>query len=35
MSYARATSPIKVENTGREDLLVIKFFGPDVNQDVP
>jgi hypothetical protein len=35
VSYARATTPIKVENTGREDLMVIKFFGPDVNQDVP
>ena len=24
-----------VENTGREDLMVIKFFGPDINLDVP
>ena len=26
---------VEVRNTGREDLLVIKFFGPDVNPDVP
>ena len=35
MSHARATTPIKVENTGREDLMIIKFFGPDINLDVP
>jgi hypothetical protein len=35
VSHARATVPIKVENTGREDLVVIKFFGPDINLDVP
>ncbi len=35
VSHARATVPITVENTGREDLLIIKFFGPDINPDVP
>jgi hypothetical protein len=35
VSHARATTPIKVENTGREDLVLIKFFGPDINMDVP
>ncbi|HEX9118626.1 MAG TPA: hypothetical protein VGA61_21345 [Anaerolineae bacterium] len=35
ISHARATTPIVVENTGDEDLMVIKFFGPDINLDVP
>lgn len=30
-----AVQPHVVENTGAEDLFVIKFFGPDVNPDVP
>ncbi len=30
-----ATTPFWVENTGREDLVIIKFFGPDINLDVP
>jgi hypothetical protein len=24
-----------VENTGSEDLIIFKFFGPDINLDVP
>jgi hypothetical protein len=35
VSHARATVPIVVENTGSEDLMIIKFFGPDINLDVP
>ena len=35
VSHARAVEPITVQNTGREDLVVIKFFGPDINTDVP
>jgi hypothetical protein len=35
VSHPRATSPLTVENTGKEDLFIIKFFGPDVNPDVP
>ena len=35
VSHARATAPLEVENTGREDLMIIKFFGPDINTDVP
>ncbi len=35
VSHARATAPLTVENTGRDDLLIIKFFGPDINKDVP
>jgi hypothetical protein len=35
VSHARATVPITVENTGRGELHIIKFFGPDINLDVP
>ena len=35
VTHAKATTPIKVENTGCEDLVIIKFFGPDINLDVP
>jgi len=26
--------PLWIENTGMEDLMIIKFFGPDVNLDI-
>ena len=35
VTHDRAARGVEVRNTGREDLLVIKFFGPDVNTDVP
>jgi hypothetical protein len=35
VSHARATVPIVIENTGSEDLMIYKFFGPDINLDVP
>ncbi|MBN1837191.1 MAG: hypothetical protein JW820_15145 [Spirochaetales bacterium] len=35
VSHARAAQPLEVENTGSEDLMIIKFFGPDINLDVP
>jgi hypothetical protein len=35
VSHARATEPILVENRRDEDLVVFKFFGPDINPDVP
>jgi hypothetical protein len=35
VSHAKATVPIVVENTGTEDLMMFKFFGPDINLDVP
>jgi hypothetical protein len=35
VSHARAITPIVVENTGTEDLEIFKFFGPDINLDVP
>jgi hypothetical protein len=33
--HDRATRGVEVRNDGTEDLLLIKFFGPDVNADVP
>jgi hypothetical protein len=35
ITHDRAVRGVEVRNTGREDLLAIKFFGPDVNPDVP
>ena len=35
VSYTKATEPIVVENTGSQDLMVFKFFGPDINLDIP
>jgi hypothetical protein len=35
VSHAKATTPIVVENTGTQDLMIFKFFGPDINPDVP
>lgn len=33
--HERAVQPLGVRNTGREDLVIFKFFGPDINPDVP
>jgi len=33
--HDRAVDGVEVRNTGADDLLAIKFFGPDVNPDVP
>ncbi len=35
VSHEKAIQEVIVENAGREDLVVFKFFGPDVNDDVP
>jgi hypothetical protein len=35
VTHDRAVAGVEVRNTGSEDLLAIKFFGPDVNPDVP
>jgi hypothetical protein len=35
ISHERATRPLRVENTGTDDLIIFKFFGPDINLDVP
>lgn len=33
--HEKAITPIIVENTGSEDLVIFKFYGPDINNDVP
>lgn len=33
--YPAATSGVKIENTGLEPLVLLKFFGPDCNPDMP
>jgi hypothetical protein len=33
--YPTATSGVTVENTGCEPLVILKFFGPDCNPDMP
>jgi hypothetical protein len=35
VAHERAVGGVEVRNTGSDDLLVIKFYGPDVNPDVP
>jgi hypothetical protein len=35
ISHARATTPIPVKNTGKDELEIIKFFGPDINPQAP
>jgi hypothetical protein len=35
VTHDRATRGVEVRNTGAEDLLLISFFGPDINPDVP
>jgi hypothetical protein len=34
VTHRRATSPLTVTNTGNEDLVIFKFFGPDINTDI-
>jgi hypothetical protein len=33
--HERAIRPVAIRNTGTEDLVIFKFFGPDINLDVP
>jgi hypothetical protein len=33
--HKRATQPLTIHNTGKLDLILFKFFGPDINPDVP
>jgi hypothetical protein len=33
--HATATRPVLVENTGEQDLVIFKFFGPDINPQAP
>ena len=35
VSHDRAIKPITVKNEGTGELLIIKFFGPDINMDAP
>ena len=35
ITHVAATKPLTVENTGTEDLIIFKFFGPDINLDIP
>ncbi len=35
VSHAAALAGVEYRNTGTRDLEIIKFFGPDVNMDVP
>ena len=35
LTHDAATRPHLIANTGDQDLLVIKFFGPDINPDAP
>jgi len=33
--HNRAVEGVTVENTGSRDMIIYKFFGPDINPDVP
>jgi len=33
--HDRAIRPFDIKNTGTEDLVIIKFFGPDINKNIP
>jgi hypothetical protein len=35
ITHEAATKPLTVENTGAGDLIIFKFFGPDINLDIP
>ena len=35
VTSARAKAGVEVVNTGAEDLMIIKFFGPEINDDAP
>ncbi len=35
ITHDRAVQPLVIRNTGRKDLVLFKFFGPDVNKDIP
>ncbi|MDR0653405.1 MAG: hypothetical protein LBG12_08895, partial [Synergistaceae bacterium] len=35
VTASRARAGVDVVNTGTEDLFIIKFFGPDINDDAP
>ena len=35
ISHERAVRPLTVKNEGKTNLIIIKFFGPDINTDAP
>ena len=35
VTHDKAIRPISVKNTGMKDLIIFKFFGPDINSNVP
>ncbi len=35
VTHDAATKPLAVTNTGADDLIIFKFFGPDINLDIP
>jgi hypothetical protein len=35
VTHDKAVSPLIIRNDGKTDLLLFKFFGPDINMDVP
>jgi hypothetical protein len=35
VTHHRAVRGVEVRNTGREQMLIVKFFGPDINPDAP
>jgi hypothetical protein len=35
VTYGRAAGGVKVTNSGHEDLIIFKFFGPGINDDAP
>jgi hypothetical protein len=35
ITHGRAVRDLVVQNTGTRDLVVVKFFGPDINPEVP
>jgi hypothetical protein len=35
VTHEKATQPIEIINTGKDELILFKFFGPDIYPDVP
>ena len=35
VTAGRAKNGVRIVNTGERDLMIIKFFGPDINDDAP
>ena len=35
ITHDKAIKPLTIKNTGNEDLIIMKFFGPHINEDTP